>query len=88
MVLPKANRLSRVSEVALATSTRARKLQYFCFIYVKKINRLKLATSYSPLKIPSPRRCLTSVFGMRTGVSTAPSHQIQTVNEKFLKLFL
>ena len=36
---------------------------------IKKARRLAILS----LRISSPLRCLTSVFGMGTGVSTAPS---------------
>ena len=37
--------------------------------FKKKARRLAILS----FQIPSPLRCLTSVFGMGTGVSTAPS---------------
>ena len=44
------------------------------FFYEIKVSKKKPGSSlFSPKGIPSPLRCLTSVFGMGTGVSTAPS---------------
>ena len=44
------------------------------------------ATCYSCQGLPSPQRCLTSVFGMGTGVSTAPSSPDSFSSDNLWKL--
>ncbi len=54
---------------------------------LQEIKYFVLAPSYSRLvvpRLPSPQVVLTSVFGMRTGVTPPPKHQDKTFNQSIV----
>src|SRR3989344_4192260 len=54
------------------------RLCYFCFF----IKCFVPAASYFPSRVSSLQQSLTSVFGMRTGVTSATNHQNKIFNAK------